>query len=94
MRFNACTHLKTLSQPSRQNIIFPSKTRHAHGGILTGQKNESWNFQEWFAQGCFSDHGDLVGIVLFDVYRYGNAWKATNQAILGNFIFGGKFCFL
>jgi hypothetical protein len=28
-------------------------------GILAGEKNESWNFQESFAQECFSAHEEL-----------------------------------
>ena len=28
-------------------------------GVSMGEKNESWNFQEWFAQKCFSAHGKL-----------------------------------
>ena len=38
--------------------------------------------------------GGNSGIAFFDAYRHGNAWKATNQAILGTFIFAGKLCCL
>jgi hypothetical protein len=44
----------------------------AHGGVLTGEKNESWNFQEWFAQECFSAHGDLE-YDIFSVLIFGPA---------------------
>jgi hypothetical protein len=33
-----------------------------------GEKNESWNFQEWFAQECFSAHGELEYDVSSDFF--------------------------
>jgi hypothetical protein len=68
MRFHACTHRKTLFQSSRQNIVFPPKPPIMAYGVSMGEKNESWNFQEWFAQECFSAHGELEYDVSSDFF--------------------------
>jgi hypothetical protein len=72
MHFHACTHQKTLFQLSRQNIFSRQKPPPWPHGVLIGEKNESWNFQEWFAQECFSAHGELK-YDIFSVLIFGLA---------------------
>jgi hypothetical protein len=56
---------------------------------LAGKKNESWNFQEWFAQECFSAHGkleyDVSSGFVFGPALIGNAPEPPPIGLLGIF---------